>query len=68
MGGIIIEGLDFSIPKEMIKLFKDRPRVVWKKVEWFGIHPLPPEALTSELKGLLKEFDIVAVPKGMIEK
>ena len=68
MGGIIIDALDFTIPAEMIKVFRDRPRIIWRKVEWFGIHPIPIDALPSELKNVSKDFDILAVPKGMIGK
>jgi hypothetical protein len=66
----VVEGqtLDLQIPAELIAVFKGRPRIVFKKLEWYGIHPLPPELLTGELKNLAKDYTVIAVPKQMMER
>lgn len=67
-GGVIIDGrrIEAIIPAELVKLYQGKPRIVLGKLEWYGIHPLPIDALVPALRGLSKEFDIVAVPKGMM--
>ncbi len=69
-GGVIIDGetLDLQIPDEFVTIFKGRPRVLLKKLEWYGIHPLPPELLAGELRNIAKNYMIIAVPKQMIER
>lgn len=67
-GGVIIDGntLEVRIPKEVIEIFKGEPRVIFKKLEWYGIHPLSIEMLSNELKALGKDYTIIAVPKEML--
>lgn len=67
-GVIIVDGntLDVRIPKGVIDIFKGEPRIILKKLEWYGIHPLPPELLSNELKTMGKDYTFIAVPKEMM--
>lgn len=67
-GGVIIEGntIEATVPEELVKVFRGKPRVVLGKLEWYGIHPLPIDVLAPDLRGLGKDFEIFAVPKGMV--
>lgn len=67
-GVIITEGrtLDTTVPADLVKLFNGRPRILMKRLEWFGIHPLPAAVLSPELRKLQDRFEIIAVPKSMV--
>ncbi len=67
-GGVIVDGRMFevTIPAELLKLYQGKPRIVLGRLEWYGIHPLPIEVLAPELRTLGRQFEIFAVPKGMM--
>jgi len=67
-GGIIIDGktLDIRLPKNVSEIFKGTPRLILKRVEWYGIHPLPMHMLSRELQGMGKDYMFIAVPKEMM--
>lgn len=68
-GGVIIEGehLDIRIPMKVIEIFKGQPRLIFKKAEWYGIHPVPIDMLSPELKNIAKDHMIIAVPNEMMK-
>lgn len=68
-GGIIIDGrtVDFSIPREFVEIFDGRPRVIIKKLEWYGIHPLPVDMLSPQLRDMSKDYEFIAVPREMLK-
>ena len=57
--------LDIVIPPELEKLYGGKPRLLLKRLEWYGIHPLPLDVLGPEIRALTKDYDIIAVPKSM---
>ncbi|MCK4790366.1 MAG: hypothetical protein KAV87_41900 [Desulfobacteraceae bacterium] len=67
-GVIITDGktLDIRLPKNVSEIFKGTPRLILKRVEWYGIHPLPMELLSRELQGMGKDYMFIAVPKEMM--
>lgn len=68
-GVIIVDGrtLDMRIPVNVIETFKGEPRLILKKLEWYGIHPIPIEMLSRELRGMNKDYVFMAVPKEMMK-
>lgn len=62
-GGVV----DVTIPKALLNVYRQKPRMVFKKLEWYGIHPLPIDALRPELRELAKDYDVIAVPKAMLK-
>jgi hypothetical protein len=68
-GTIVTDGqtLDMRIPKKVINLFKGEPRLILKKLEWYGIHPIPIQMLSKELKAMNKDYLIMAVPRKMMK-
>ncbi len=68
-GGVIIEGktLDIRIPEGVIKAFNGEPRILFKKLEWYGIHPIPIDLLSDKLKGMNKDYTFIAVPNQMLK-
>lgn len=67
-GGVIIDSktLDVRFPKKVIEIFKGEPRVILKKLEWYGIHPVPMRMLSRELQGMGKDYMFIAVPNEMM--
>lgn len=65
----ITEGstLKVRIPPRIIEIFKGEPRLIFKKLEWYGIHPLDPHMLSRELKEMAKDYEFIAVPKEMMK-
>ncbi len=65
---ILVDGAmaEVSIPKELVAIYDGRPRVLLEKLEWAGIHPLPIDVLSPELRSLSRSYEIVAIPKGML--
>ena len=59
--------LDMRIPKNVIEAFRGEPRLIFKKLEWYGIHPIPIHMLSRELRGMNKNYMIVAVPREMMK-
>lgn len=68
-GIIVVDGktLDIRIPKGLIEIFKGEPRFILKKLEWYGIHPIPFDMLSKELKPMNKDYTFIAVPKQMLK-
>lgn len=67
-GGVITDGkgITIRIPEKIVKIFEGEPRIVFKKLEWYGIHPLGPHMLSRELQEIMQDYDIIAVPKEMV--
>jgi hypothetical protein len=68
-GVVVTDGrtLDMRIPASVIKVFKGEPRLILKKLEWYGIHPIPVEMLSRELRAMKKDYVFMAVPKKMMK-
>lgn len=68
-GGIIIDGntLEMRIPKNVVEIFKGEPRFIFKRAEWFGIHPVPIDMLSRELHNMDKDYMFIAVPREMMK-
>jgi hypothetical protein len=68
-GVIIVNGktLDMRIPKNVIDIFKGEPRLIFKKLEWYGIHPIPIQMLSKQLQAMNKDYLIMAVPREIMK-
>ena len=68
-GGIFIDGstADFAIPKRLVEIYDGKPRVIFKKLEWYGIHPIPIDVLSPELRPLARDYEFMAIPKKMLK-
>lgn len=68
-GVVVTDGrtLDMRIPMNVIEMFKGEPRLILKKLEWYGIHPVPIEMLSRELRAMNKDYVFMAVPKEMMK-